>query len=215
MNDRQLQQRLTPYLDLISEELNVHATELTPSEEAHVRYVVKPNFRRLGPRLGQKMKSAKKAFEQADAAAMRAELLEKGAASIEIEGESIALDPEDVEVLVEAAEGYAAAGDRTTVVALDTEIDQKLLDEGLYREILRRVQDLRKDLDVEYTERVAVCICGSERVQKVLEETRENLAAEALIDDLRVGGPCLESCEVREVELDGETVRIELARPRD
>ncbi|MEZ5361832.1 MAG: class I tRNA ligase family protein [Bryobacterales bacterium] len=58
--------------------------------------------------------------------------------------EAVALDPEDVEVLVEAEGGYAAAGDTTTVVALDTEIDQQLLDEGLYREILRRVQDLRR-----------------------------------------------------------------------
>ena len=212
LSDHDLQQRLTPYLPLISEELNVHATELTPSDQAHVRYVVKPNFRKLGPKLGKKMKSAKQAFAQTDAAAMRAELLEKGAASIEIDGEAIALGPDDVEVMVEAAEGYAAAGDRTTVVALDTEIDQQLLDEGLYREILRRVQDLRKDLDVEYTERVAVSICGSERVEKVLGEHRENLASEALIRDLRIGGPCLEACEVRELELDGETVRIELAR---
>jgi isoleucyl-tRNA synthetase len=213
MNDAALQARLAPYLPLISEELNVHATELTPSDQAHVRYVVKPNFRKLGPRLGQKMKSAKKAFEQANAAELRAQLLETGAASIEIEGETVKLDPEDVEVLVESAEGYAAAGDRTTVVALDTEIDQKLLDEGLYREVLRRIQDLRKDLDVEYVERVAVCVCGSERVERVLTENRDSLAAEALIGDLRIGGPCLDTCEVRELELDGETVRIELARP--
>ncbi|MCB1019899.1 MAG: isoleucine--tRNA ligase [Bryobacterales bacterium] len=212
MNDAELQQRLTPYLDLISEELNVHETVLTPSDEAHVQYVCRPNFRKLGPRLGQKMKSAKQAFSQADAAALRAALLDKGAASIEIEGEAIALDPEDVEVLVEAEGGYAAAGDRTTVVALDTEIDQQLLDEGLYREILRRVQDLRKDLDVEYTERVTVCICGSDRVENVLTQHRDSLAAEALIGDLRIGGPCLDTCEVRELELDGETVRIELAR---
>ena len=105
-----------------------------------LRYVVRPNFRRLGPRLGRKMPLAKKAFAAADGSRLRAQLLETGKGEIDVGGEQIVVEPDDVEVLVEAAEHFAAAGDRTTVVVLNTDIDDKLREEGLYRELLHRVQ---------------------------------------------------------------------------
>ena len=212
LSDGALQQRLEQYCGLMAEELNVHEVVFTPAEESHVEYVLKPNFRALGPRLGKKMKAAKKAFQDADASSLRAALLDGGEASIEIDGETVALQPEDVEVAVQATGGFAAAGDSAAVVVLNTEIDQKLLDEGLFREILRRVQDLRKDLDVGYTERIRLRVAGSERVERVAEANREALARETLCSDLQVGGDELEACESREVEVDGEALTLDLGR---
>ncbi len=210
LNDPDLQARIAGYADLIAEELNVHEVELKPAEEAHVQYSVKPNFRRLGPRLGKKMKSAKQAFQQLDAAAVRASLLADGEASIEVEGETLQLDAEDVEVAVEATEGYAAAGDQNAVVLLHTELTDQLLDEGLYREVLRRVQDFRKDLDIDYTDRIQLAIRGSDRVQRIVTENREHLMREALCTDLRVGEDGLSGASVRELSLDEQDFRIEL-----
>ncbi|MBI1356350.1 MAG: isoleucine--tRNA ligase [Acidobacteria bacterium] len=204
--------RLEPYRSLIEEELNVHELAFTPAEKAHVQYVMKPNFRRLGPKLGPKMKLAKKAFAELDAAAVRAQLLDQGAAEIVLDGDPLRLEPEDVEVLVEAAENFAAAGDRSAVVVLNTEIDQTLLDEGLYREILRRVQDLRKELDVAYTERVELAVHGSERVEAILAANQEHLRGEALLSGMHVGPAMTVGPDVREVELEGEPLKLLLRR---
>ncbi len=212
LNDDALRARVEPHANLIAEELNVHEVALVPAEQAHVRYVAKPNFRALGPRLGAKMKLAKKAFAELDAAALRAELLEKHSAEIEIGGEPIRVEPADVEVLVEAAENFAAAGDRTTVVVLNTNLDQRLLDEGLYREILRRVQDARKDLGADYTDRIKLVVDGSERVKTVVASNRKHLMGETLCTDLRIEAGSANGFESRDYTVDGEALTIAIAK---
>ena len=212
LNDESLAERLGQYCALMAEELNVHEVVFASGDQAHVNYLAKPNFRRLGPRLGKKMKSAKKAFAALDAAAVRAQLLAEGRAEVEIEGEMIRLEPEDIEVAVEASGNFAAAGDSSAVVVLNTEIDQQLLDEGLFREILRRVQDLRKDLDVGYTERIRLRVSGSDRIEQVAAANRDALAAETLCTGLAIGGDPLADAEVREATVDGEELRLELGR---
>ena len=212
MNDPDLQARLAPYVELMTEELNVHEISFLPAEKAHVRYTLKPNFRRLGPKLGPRMKLAKAAFAALDAAALRAELLDGGKAQIELGGEPLTLESEDVEVLVESAEGFAAAGDRSTVVVLNTEVTPELADEGLYREILRRIQDLRKDLAVEYTERIQLNVAGTERLERVAEANREHLAGETLCTELTIGGAAPDGAETREATVDGEELRLALKR---
>ncbi len=211
LNDESLAARLDGYRSLMAEELNVHQVVFASGDQAHVNYLAKPNFRRLGPRLGKKMKSAKQAFAALNAADVRAKLLADGFAEVEIEGETIRLDSEDIEIAVEAAEHFAAAGDSSAVVVLNTEIDQKLLDEGLFREILRRVQDLRKDLDIGYADRIQLRISGSERVQRVAEANRKSLAAETLCTDLHIGGEPLAGSESREATVDSEALLLDLA----
>ncbi|MEZ5396489.1 MAG: DUF5915 domain-containing protein [Bryobacterales bacterium] len=189
LNDAALQQRLTPYLDLISE--GSRQTVLTVRRGA--RAVRPANFRRLAA--SQRSPPPCKPTRQP----LRAELLEKAPPPSRSKGKRSPSTPRDVEVLVEAEGGYAAAGDTTTVVALDTEIDQQLLDEGLYREILRRVQDLRRTStsNTPSASRFASAVQTAWRTCS--PRTVTNLAAEALIGDLRIGGPCLDTCEVREL----------------
>ena len=203
---------LKGYGNLIAEELNVHEVVFVGEGGEHVRYLVRPNYRRLGPRLGKKMRAAKLAFQSVDAAELRRQLIESGAASIELDGESLALEAEDVEILVEAAEHYAAAGDQTTVVVLHCELTDELRGEGLYRELLHRVQNLRKELDVEYTERIQLWISGSERVRRILEAGRDHFMREALCKSLTTGGEAPEDGERREVSVDGEEVVVVLKR---
>jgi len=212
LNDHELQKRVEPLAHLIAEELNVHEVVFVEGGQAHVSYVVTPNFRRLGPRLGKKMPLAKKTFASLDAGPLRAQLLAEGKAEIEFDGETLTLDAEDVEVQVQAAEHFAAAGDATTVVVLHTDLDDKLRDEGFYRELLHRVQNLRKELDVEYTQRIRLAITGSERLRRVVEENRAHLMDETLCLDLSLDGLDGSGGEKREMEVDGEAVAISLSR---
>ena len=127
---------------LVAEELNVKAVEIV--ETADFRELsAKPNFKRLGPRLGPKMKllAAKvKALDEATLLAFEA----SGELKVEVDGEVYALDHEDVELVETGRAGYAVAGDGRLVLALDTQLDEELLGEGRAREIVNRVQNTRK-----------------------------------------------------------------------
>jgi isoleucyl-tRNA synthetase len=198
---------------LIREELNVHEVRwLQPGQEqGQVRYVLKPNFRALGPKLGKKVQVAKQVLAKADAAALRAELATHGKVSIDLEGEAVDLGPEEIEVVVEAADGYAAAGGRAGVVVLHTTLTDALRDEGLGREILSRVQAIRKDLQLGFTDRVRLAVGGSDRVRRVAESMRTLLASESLASEVVVGPATFEG-ERRDQPVDGEALEITLAK---
>ena len=113
-------------------------------------------------------------------------------ASALMDGQSVALEGvdlkrEDVEIEFAAKEGFAAAGDRVGVVVLDTRIDAELLDRGLVNELVNRVQAARKEMGLEYADRIRVSILGSERVRVVVDAFSESIAAEVLAIE-RVGG---------------------------
>jgi isoleucyl-tRNA synthetase len=157
--------------------------------------------------VGKKMPAVKKAMEAADGSRLRASLVSKSAAEIEVEGEPLTLELEDVEVAVSAKEGYAAAGDETAVVVLSTELTPALLEEGKYRELLNRIQTFRKDLGLEYTQRIRLAIRGSDSLKGIVEARREDLMKETLCVDLteRLEG------HTREVDIEGEVVTLVLA----
>lgn len=210
LSDPSLRGRIAPYANLIEEELNVHRVVFLAGDQAHVSYMVKPNFRRLGPRLGSKMKIAKQVFAALDASALQASLQADGFAAIDFDGETLKLEPADVEIAVEAAEHFAAAGDSTAVVALNTELDAALRDEGLYRELLHRIQNLRKESDIDYTRRIRLAVTGSERLVRVLHENREHFMKETLCIDLLGADSTPPLGEPREFSIAGENARVVL-----
>ncbi|AGP32515.1 isoleucine--tRNA ligase [Sorangium cellulosum] len=207
---------LAEHVPLIAEELNVHEVRfLKPGEEGSaVRYVLKPNFRALGPKLGKKVQLAKQVLAKADASALRAALATEGKIAIALDGEQVELGPEEIEVAVEAGEGFAAAGGRAGVVVLHTALTDALRDEGLGREILSRVQGLRKELDLGFTERIRLALDGSERARKVAGAAREILMQEALAAELVLGAApaAWGQAERRELSVDGEALAIAVAR---
>jgi isoleucyl-tRNA synthetase len=189
VSNAELAPRLEGHTALVAEELNVHEVRwLLPGQEgAAVAYQLKPNFRVLGPRLGKKVQQVKQALAKADAGQLRAELAQHGRCSITLDGgEAVALSDEEVQVTVVASEGFAAAGGRAGVVVLHTGLTDELLDEGLAREVLARVQAQRKKLDLGYTERIAVTVRGSERLTRVVAADGDHLMREALCDELQV-----------------------------
>jgi isoleucyl-tRNA synthetase len=211
VSDAELVAAVRSHLALVAEELNVHEVKvLAPGEEAgFVRYTLKPNFRALGPKLGKKVQACKATLAKADAGALRAELATKGAVTIDVEGEAVTLGPEEIEVAVDANEGFAAAGGRAGVVVLHTQLTDALRDEGLARKILRAVQQLRKELGLDFADRIALRIGGSERARRVAEANRVLIAAEALADQVTIG----EAGEgARASTVDGEALEVAIAR---
>ncbi|MBI5531214.1 MAG: isoleucine--tRNA ligase [Deltaproteobacteria bacterium] len=209
---QELSSRLVSHADLIASELNVHEVRwLKPGEEGEeVRYKVKPNFRSLGPKIGKQVQAAKKALESADPGRLRAALVTEGKVSLQLEGMSLELAPEDVEVAVEAAEGFAAAGDKVGVVVIHTTLTEELIDEGFERECLSRIQAVRKDMNLDYTARIKVAVDGSERIKKVCTAASARISKEVLASELVIGPADFEPAIVKEGDLDGERFTLSI-----
>jgi isoleucyl-tRNA synthetase len=151
------QKWLEEHAGLLAEELNVKAVEFTTHAEEYISYTVVPNFKRLGPRLGKNMPAAKKLLTEMDAAKLLDELKSSGKIALYLpDGTAAALDNEDIEVRLTAKEGWAAAQGRGCVVVLATGLTPELVAEGLARDVVRIVQDQRKEIACQYTDRIEV-----------------------------------------------------------
>ena len=154
------------------------------------------------------MKRAKHVFAELDAVELRTRLAEGGSAVVDFDGEPVQIDSEDVEISVEAEEHFAAAGDSAIVTVLSTELDDSLRDEGFYRELLHRIQNLRKETDIEYTRRIELCIEGSDRAARIVGQHRGHLMSETLCTTLLGPDEVSGSGDSRDFEIDGERVRV-------
>jgi isoleucyl-tRNA synthetase len=175
--------------DHLKQELNVlefHAVGLAAAER-FVEFRVKPNFRALGQRgLGreaQKLKAVMADMSSAVAADIAGKLL--GEAEVSVDG--IVLTKSDVDIELIAKEGFAAAGARVGVVVLDTRLDEELLELGLVREFLSRIQAVRKDMGLDYTDRVHLFLRASDQLRSVIEKHREEIMVEVLAEELTFG----------------------------
>ncbi len=198
------------HLELIRDELNVHEVRFVPKADEYVSYRVQPNFRALGPRVGKRMPALKKALGEADGASLLAQLEADGEVTIEIEGERFALSPDEIAVSLEAKEGFAAAAGSGGVVVLRTSLTEELVAEGRYREVLNRVQTLRKELDLAYTQRIRLTLDGSATLLDAVRPRVESLAGDVLAVEVELGAEPAAGAQAREVAIDGEPLRIGL-----
>ncbi len=197
----------------LAEELNADETTLVRMEDAprYVEFRLKPNFRTLGQRgLGKEAQVLKKAMAAMPSTAA-GELASKVMAGQPMTLEGIELGREDVEIEFIAREGFAAAGDRVGVVVLDTRVDSALLDRGLLNELVNRLQAARKDLGLEYTDRIRVSLLGSDRLRTIVMQGKDILEREVLAVDVSTDAPVLGGYD-HEVDVDGEVVRVGVAR---
>ncbi len=178
---RSEQSWLQEHSALIAEELNVKQVEFTEHAEQYISYTVLPDLKRLGPRLGKQLPDLRKALAAADASALLAELEKQGAATLDLPGGPVSLDALDLQVRLQAKEGWAAAQGAACVVVLATEIDESLLSEGLARELVHAIQNVRKDLDLQYTARIEIAlVTDSQPLLEAAQQFRDYLQSETL-----------------------------------
>jgi isoleucyl-tRNA synthetase len=177
---------LEEHADLIAEELNVKAVDFTTRGDQYISYSLVPNFKRLGPRLGKNMPAGKKLLAEIDAAKLLAELKSTGKSALAFpDGSSIELDNEDIEVRLQAKAGWAAAQGKGCVVVLATELTPELLAEGLARDVVRLVQDQRKDISCEYTDRIRIgLVTKSASLAAAVKSYHDYIAQETLSTEI-------------------------------
>ncbi len=183
--DTRHQAWLEEHAALIREELNVKQVEFTQQAEKYINYTVLPNLPRLGPRLGKQLPALRKLLTEANPADLLQQLNEQGKVTLELNGEPVELDAEDIQVRLQAKEGWAAAQGKTSVVVLNTELNDDLIHEGIARDVVRIIQDRRKTIGCQLSDRIEVGIeTDDASVVSAVEKFRDYIASETLARQL-------------------------------
>ncbi len=167
--------------------MNVKEVEFTQDADEYITYKVLPNLPRLGPRLGKQVPQLRKALAAVDPAELLQTLESAGSVTLELGGNEISLDREDLQVRLQAKEGWAAAQGTQSVVVLSTELTDELIAEGTARDLVRAVQDLRKERDCQFTDRVEILlVTGEPTLADVVQQFGEFIRGETLAVSLTV-----------------------------
>ena len=196
--------------EVISEELNIKAIEFSARESDLVTYRVLPDNRKLGPRFGADFPKVRAALAAIDPAIVVSTTRAGQPVKIDVAGQVVALEPADILVQAQPREGLVVEGANGIVVALDTALTEPLLREGLARDAVRRINDLRKSSGLKVTDRIRTEFKATPRLTEALEAFADYVKAETLSLTLRAaeqptGHPATDS-------FDGETLELGITR---
>jgi isoleucyl-tRNA synthetase len=199
------------YDDLIREELNVKHVRLLDTATEAVEYQLKALPKQLGQKYGAKFPSIREAVRGLEAEPAAERLIAGQTIEVDLEGETLTLEPDEVEVRVEAHEGFAAVAEGAYVAALDTELTEALVYEGLAREFVRRVQELRKQADFNVDDRIRVEYHASDVLAKAIKQNTEYIQGETIALSLaETDSPDGE--QTAEDAFDGEQIKFSVER---
>ena len=171
--------------DLIKSEVNVKEIELIDDASGILVKNIKPNFKVLGPRFGRDMKVVANAINGMNAADI-ATIENQGEITVDINGKSVTLAPEDVEITSQDIEGWLVASSGSLTVALDVTLTDELKNEGIARELVNRIQNLRKDSGFEVTDKIEVQLQRDGKVEQAVNDNLEYIKTETLTARLEV-----------------------------
>jgi isoleucyl-tRNA synthetase len=174
---------LEDHKEQILEELNVKSIEFIARDAGLVSYRIKPNLPVLGKRYGKLIPAIRAALQGADGAAIAGAVARNETFELDAGGETLTLGGDDVLIETESAEGYACGEDGGYLTALDTSLSEALLSEGLAREVVRSIQDARKQAGLEVSDRIVLGVAGSGGVDQALAEHRDYIMSETLATD--------------------------------
>ncbi|MGM0705059.1 MAG: isoleucine--tRNA ligase [Bacteroidota bacterium] len=197
--------------DIILDEVNVKTIEYVDGSSEVVERSATPNFSRLGPRLGPLMQPVNKAVRALDDDAI-GRYLEQGHIELGVEGETVRLGPDDLEISSAGIEGWLVEQHRDVTVALDTQITDDLRTEGLARESVKRIQNLRKEAEFDVTDRIVVTYDGSAPIRSAVNAYAEWIRNETLALELQPSNqPTGEATQTFEIGDEHLTVGIRRA----
>ncbi len=175
------------YVEIIEEELNVKSVEFVEDVRSFTTYSFKPQLKTVGPKYGRQLGNIRKALAEIDGNAAMDTLKEKGALTFDFGGETVVLKEEDLLIDMAQAEGYVSESDNQVTVAMDTNLTPELVEEGFVRELVSKIQTMRKEAGFEVTDHIQVYQAGNDRIAELLEGHKETIAREVLADQIRTG----------------------------
>ena len=174
---------ITDISDLIKSEVNVKEIELIGNSSGILIKKAKPNFKTLGPKLGKKLSKVIACINELDD--LDIEKIELGnSIVVDIEGEEIILEPTDLEIISEDIEGWLVASEKGITVALDIKLNERLINEGICRELVNKIQTLRKDSGLQVTDKIILKIQKDNIIEKAIFENQNYILNETLAESL-------------------------------
>lgn len=199
------------YADLITDELNVKKVRLLDTTMEAVSFKVKPLPKQLGQKYGNKFPGLAKAISALDPNVVAPVFLSGQSKKVKLENQVYAILPEEVEVRAEAKTGFAVAAEGAYLAALVTDLTPELVREGLAREFVRRVQDLRKTAELDVADRIKVNVVASAGLKEAIETYRDYVTTETLTVELNFTDPVPGSA-IASDEFDKEKVTVGLVK---
>ncbi|HZZ72947.1 MAG TPA: isoleucine--tRNA ligase [Pirellulales bacterium] len=172
---------LAEHAALIASELNVKQVEFSARADQYITYTILPDLKKLGPKLGKQLPAVKQALAGADGGLLLAELEAHGQVTLPLAAGPVVLDKDDLQIRLAAKEGWAAAQGQECVVVLATELSPVLLREGHARELVHAIQTRRKELALEFTDRIRIGLDTDDKpLKQAVEQFRTYIMAETL-----------------------------------
>ena len=193
------------YTDIIADELNVKEVKFADDVESFISYSFKPQLRTVGPKYGKLLGGIRQALTDINGTAAMNELRTNGVLKLDINGNDVELTEEDLLIETAQTEGYVSESDGETSVVLDTNLTPELIEEGFVREIISKIQTMRKEADFEVMDRIKVTYEGSEKAEAVFEKNNTLIAGEVLADEVVKAQP---AGYVKEWKINGEVVTM-------
>ncbi|MGB2458248.1 MAG: isoleucine--tRNA ligase, partial [Flavobacteriales bacterium] len=210
LNDK-VKRQIEAVKELVLSEVNVKELEFMTSDSGILVKKVKPNFKTLGPKFGQQMKAISQAISQFTSEDIST-IEQEESYPLNIGGSEIQIDLSDVIITTEDIPGWVVTSMNGNTVALDISLSDNLISEGLAREVINRVQNLRKDLGFEVTDRIEITLSAEEKLANAINNNLNYICSETLADEIRIT-PYNSLEKVEEMELtEGVFTRIELLK---
>jgi len=185
VDNQQQKEEIEAVADLIKHEVNIKEIELLEDASDILVKQIKPNFKALGPKFGKDMKLISSVINALNADDIK-KIEQKGSLDLEINGKNITLGLDDVEITSQDIEGWLVANEGALTVALDVTINENLRKEGIARELVNRIQNLRKDSGFEVTDRIDVQLQNDVQVAAAIAANEAYIKSETLTEDLKI-----------------------------
>ena len=196
------------YKGIIEEELNVKDVEFTDNVSAFTAYNFKPQLKTLGRRFGKNIGLVKEILAGLDGSAAMGELETKGTLTINVDGVDEELSREDLLIESAQCDGYVSDSDYGITVALETTLSEELIEEGFVREVISKIQTMRKDSGFEVMDHIKIYQSGSDKVKSVMEKNADVIKDETLAEEIIFG----DYSAMKEWNINGENVSLGVER---
>ena len=188
---------------IIADELNVKEVEYKDDVRDFTSYSFKPQLKTLGPKYGKILNDIRKTLSELDGNKAMDELNTDGVLKLNVAGQDIELTKEDLLIEMTQMEGFVANSDKGITVVMDTNLTPELINEGFVREIISKIQTMRKDADFEVMDKIAVTVSGNDKIAKLMEDNSEQIQKVCLADSILQGEA---KGFVKEWDINGEKV---------
>ena len=172
------------YIEIIEDELNVKSVEFTDNVRSFTSYSFKPQLKTVGPKYGKQLGNIRKALTEIDGNEAMDRLKAEGALKFDFGGELVVLTEEDLLIDMAQTEGYVSESDNNITVALDTTLTPELVEEGFVRELVSKIQTMRKEAGFEVMDHINVYQWNNDKIAGILKENSDTIRHEVLADDI-------------------------------